>query len=61
MGSFMAPYIIELGTLIDLNPYFLIGGICITGPFACLKMVETLNRPLPDTIEEVKVKETTMS
>lgn len=57
-GSFLSPYIIEIADLIKVNPYLLIGLICVSGPFATLLVPETLGKPLKDKVEEERITDT---
>lgn len=46
LGSFLTPYLILFSERINVNPYFIIGGIGIIGPIGSLLIRETLNQPL---------------
>lgn len=41
VGSFIAPYMIALGEILQINPYFLIGAVLLIAPFATLLLKET--------------------
>ena len=48
LGSFLSPYIIKIANVIGMNPYLLIGIICLASPWASLKVPETLGASLKD-------------
>lgn len=51
-ASFLAPYILWLGTFFKAAPSIILGVLFFAGSFVCLLLPETLNRTLPKTIEE---------
>ncbi|XP_017847327.1 organic cation transporter protein [Drosophila busckii] len=54
-ASFLAPYILWLGTFFKAAPSIILGVLFFAGSFVCLLLPETLNRTLPTTIEEGEV------
>ncbi|KAL7728415.1 hypothetical protein ACLKA6_005175 [Drosophila palustris] len=54
-ASFLAPYILWLGTFFKAAPSIILGVLFFAGSFVCLLLPETLNRSLPTTIEEGEV------
>lgn len=54
-ASFLAPYILWLGTFFKAAPSIILGALFFTGSFVCLLLPETLNRTLPKTVEEGEV------
>ncbi|XP_054726747.1 organic cation transporter protein [Anastrepha obliqua] len=54
-ASFLAPYILWLGTFFKAAPSIILGVLFFTGSFVCLLLPETLNRTLPKTVEEGEV------
>ncbi|XP_055904118.1 organic cation transporter protein [Eupeodes corollae] len=51
-ASFMAPYILYLGTYFKAAPSIILGVLFFSGSFVCLLLPETLNRTLPKSLEE---------
>ena len=49
-GSFSAPYVLNLGRVMGINPYIILGIFSLSGPLGTLFTKETLNRPLKDKI-----------
>ncbi|XP_037944869.1 organic cation transporter-like protein [Teleopsis dalmanni] len=54
-ASFLAPYILYLGTFFKAAPSIILGVLFFCGSYVCLLLPETLNRTLPKTIEEGEV------
>ncbi|KAI4467000.1 solute carrier family 22 member [Holotrichia oblita] len=55
--STTAPYIVYLGTSVNLKyPYFILGGMAVIGATTGLFLSETLNQSLPETIDDVRNK-----
>lgn len=51
-ASFMAPYILYLGTYFKAAPSIILGFLFFSGAFVCLLLPETLNRTLPKSLDE---------
>ncbi|KNC25677.1 Organic cation transporter protein [Lucilia cuprina] len=51
-ASFLAPYILWLGTFFKAAPSIILGVLFFTGSLVCLLLPETLNKTLPKTLEE---------
>uniref|UniRef100_A0A1A9X1M2 Major facilitator superfamily (MFS) profile domain-containing protein n=1 Tax=Glossina brevipalpis TaxID=37001 RepID=A0A1A9X1M2_9MUSC len=54
-ASFLAPYILWLGTFFKAAPSLILGVLFFSGSFVCLLLPETLNKALPKTIEEGEI------
>ncbi|XP_072368596.1 organic cation/carnitine transporter 2-like [Scyliorhinus torazame] len=56
-GSIISPYIFHLGVYSEFLPYILMGSLTVFSAFLVLFLPETLNVPLPETIDQMqKVK-----
>ncbi|XP_055849913.1 organic cation transporter protein [Episyrphus balteatus] len=51
-ASFLAPYILYLGTYFKAAPSIILGVLFFSGAFVCLLLPETLNRTLPKSLDE---------
>ncbi|XP_061391953.1 organic cation transporter protein-like [Musca vetustissima] len=51
-ASFLAPYILWLGTFFKAAPSMILGVLFFSGSLVCLMLPETLNKTLPKTLEE---------
>ncbi|XP_077963121.1 organic cation/carnitine transporter 2 isoform X2 [Gasterosteus aculeatus] len=54
IGSIMAPYVIYLGTYNKALPYILMGSLTIASSVVNFFLPETLNRDLPETVEQMQ-------
>ncbi|XP_048399471.2 organic cation/carnitine transporter 2-like [Stegostoma tigrinum] len=53
-GSIISPYVFYLGTYHEFLPYIVMGCVVVTSAFAVLFLPETINIPLPDTIDQMQ-------
>ncbi|KAL3042544.1 hypothetical protein OYC64_020472 [Pagothenia borchgrevinki] len=54
IGSITAPYVIYLGSYNKALPYILMGSLTIASSVVNLVLPETLNRDLPETVEQMQ-------
>ncbi|XP_049448012.1 solute carrier family 22 member 5 [Epinephelus fuscoguttatus] len=54
IGSITAPYVIYLGTYNKVLPYILMGSLTIASSVVNFFLPETLNRDLPETVEQMQ-------
>ncbi|KAK1882905.1 Solute carrier family 22 member 5 [Dissostichus eleginoides] len=54
IGSITAPYVIYLGSYNKALPYILMGSLTIASSVVNLFLLETLNRDLPETVEQMQ-------
>ncbi|CAL8399086.1 unnamed protein product [Boreogadus saida] len=54
IGSITAPYVIYLGTYSKFLPYILMGSITVGSAVVNVFLPETLNKQLPETVEEMQ-------
>ncbi|XP_068591084.1 organic cation/carnitine transporter 2 isoform X2 [Cebidichthys violaceus] len=54
IGSITAPYVIYLGTYDKVLPYILMGSLTIASSVVNFFLPETLNRDLPETVEQMQ-------
>ncbi|KAK2828099.1 hypothetical protein Q5P01_019133 [Channa striata] len=54
IGSITAPYVIYLGTFNKVLPYILMGSLTIAASVVNLFLPETLNKDLPETVEQMQ-------
>lgn len=52
----LAPYLVYLGTTVDIrSPYYILGILFFIGAIGALFLPETLHKKLPDTMEEARL------
>ncbi|XP_078086932.1 organic cation/carnitine transporter 2-like isoform X2 [Mustelus asterias] len=54
LGSIISPYIFHLGFYYEFLPYILMGSLTVFSAFLVLFLPETLNIPLPETIDQMQ-------
>ncbi|XP_038651888.1 solute carrier family 22 member 5-like isoform X2 [Scyliorhinus canicula] len=54
LGSTISPYIFYLGVYSEFLPYILMGSLTVFSAFLVLFLPETLNVPLPETIDQMQ-------
>ncbi|XP_035030964.2 solute carrier family 22 member 5 [Hippoglossus stenolepis] len=57
LGSAVSPYLLQLAVFYEFLPWIVVGGLSLLSVLLCVFLPETFRQPLPDTIQQMAVKQ----